>query len=147
MPSEGLSRVEQHIRACWDSLQDARLKLGMPSFEEQYGHAQDVEIVPLAVMEKRMILAAMARENGNIVHVARKLGITKKTVYRKLYEYGHPRGSELAQSPGNSRNECQSPTSGARSAMPKAMGTEEAPAPPPALILAPLSSISTCPAA
>lgn len=38
-------------------------------------------------MEKEMILSCMSRENGNMSSVAKKLGITRQTLYNKLKRY------------------------------------------------------------
>jgi len=38
-------------------------------------------------MEKEMILTWMDKENGNMSAVAKKLGITRQTLYRKLEKY------------------------------------------------------------
>ena len=39
-------------------------------------------------MEKRYILKAMEHFRGNKVQAANSLGITVKTLYNKLYDYG-----------------------------------------------------------
>lgn len=44
-------------------------------------------IVPIAELEKRMILNAIAQVNGDKMTAARMLGIGKTTLYRKLKEY------------------------------------------------------------
>jgi two-component system response regulator HydG len=51
--------------------------------------AQNVtEIVPLAEVEKNTIMGALQRLNGDKMATARRLGIGKTTLYRKLREYG-----------------------------------------------------------
>jgi DNA-binding NtrC family response regulator len=45
-------------------------------------------IVPIAELEKRTILDALAQVNGDKMLAARLLGIGKTTLYRKLKEYG-----------------------------------------------------------
>jgi two-component system response regulator HydG len=45
-------------------------------------------IEPLAVIEKRAILAAVKAMNGDKLGAAKKLGIGKTTMYRKLKEFG-----------------------------------------------------------
>ena len=45
-------------------------------------------IVPIAELEKRTILNALAQVNGDKMMAARLLGIGKTTLYRKLKEYG-----------------------------------------------------------
>jgi len=44
--------------------------------------------LPLAVVEKAVIAAAMARHGGNKSQAARALGISRKLLYSKLREYG-----------------------------------------------------------
>ena len=44
-------------------------------------------ITPLWKMEKAAILAALKKLNGDKILAARKLGIGKTTLYRKLKEY------------------------------------------------------------
>lgn len=51
--------------------------------------AQNVtEIIPLAEVEKKTILGALERLKGDKMATARRLGIGKTTLYRKLREYG-----------------------------------------------------------
>lgn len=45
-------------------------------------------ITPLAAIEKRAILDAIAATGGDKILAAKKLGIGKTTIYRKLGEYG-----------------------------------------------------------
>jgi len=45
-------------------------------------------IVPLAELEKRAILQAIEQVHGDKLEAARRLGIGKTTLYRKLKEYG-----------------------------------------------------------
>ena len=45
-------------------------------------------IVPMAEMEKQTIMNALAHLNGDKILAARRLGIGKTTLYRKLKEYG-----------------------------------------------------------
>ncbi len=44
-------------------------------------------IVPIAELERRTILDALARVSGDKMMAARLLGIGKTTLYRKLKEY------------------------------------------------------------
>ena len=46
------------------------------------------EVVPIAEMEKRAILNAIDKCGGDISKAARKLGISRATMYRKLDKYG-----------------------------------------------------------
>jgi DNA-binding NtrC family response regulator len=47
-----------------------------------------LEIVPLAELEKQAILSTIRTLNGDKLEAARRLGIGKTTLYRKLKEYG-----------------------------------------------------------
>jgi two-component system response regulator HydG len=47
-----------------------------------------VELVPLAEIERRHILRVVEASGGNKTVAAETLGITRKTLYRKLQEYG-----------------------------------------------------------
>ncbi|MBP7262544.1 MAG: sigma-54-dependent Fis family transcriptional regulator [Spirochaetia bacterium] len=68
----------------------------------QFGHASDVrtsrdsdtpagteEPLPLAEIEKRAILAALRRNGGKREATATELGITRRTLFNKLNEYGY----------------------------------------------------------
>lgn len=46
------------------------------------------EVVPLAVQERRAILDAIRKTQGDKLTAAKLLGIGKTTLYRKLKEYG-----------------------------------------------------------
>lgn len=46
------------------------------------------QIVPIAEMEKQAILSTIRQLNGDKLEAARRLGIGKTTLYRKLKEYG-----------------------------------------------------------
>lgn len=52
------------------------------------GRSLDVEIVPLAEMERQAIVAALLQVKGDKPEAARRLGIGKSTLYRKLKRYG-----------------------------------------------------------
>lgn len=49
--------------------------------------AEDSELVPLLVLERRAIFRAMRETNGDKLAAARLLGIGKTTLYRKLKQY------------------------------------------------------------
>lgn len=48
----------------------------------------DADIVPLAEMERQAILQALLQVGGDKSEAARRLGIGKSTLYRKLKRYG-----------------------------------------------------------
>jgi DNA-binding NtrC family response regulator len=51
--------------------------------------AEENELVPLEIMEKRAIFRALAETGGDKLAAARLLGIGKTTLYRKLKQYDH----------------------------------------------------------
>ena len=55
------------------------------------GQSWEVPDVPLAELERRVILAAMERKRGNVRDAAAALGIDRSTLYDKLkrYEIAH----------------------------------------------------------
>jgi two-component system response regulator HydG len=55
-----------------------------PTLESAQSHG----ILPLAEMEKRAIIQAIEQLHGDKLEAARRLGIGKTTLYRKLKEYG-----------------------------------------------------------
>jgi two-component system response regulator HydG len=50
--------------------------------------AESTETLPLTAVEKATILNALASADGNKSLASRKLGITRKTLHKKLKEYG-----------------------------------------------------------
>jgi transcriptional regulator with PAS, ATPase and Fis domain len=54
------------------------------------GGLEDGELPTMVQMEKRLIQAALQRHPNNHAEVARKLGISRSTLWRKLKEYGLP---------------------------------------------------------
>jgi two-component system, NtrC family, response regulator HydG len=57
-----------------------------PVSEDPSGEA--TETLPLTAVEKATILSALASSDGNKSLASRKLGITRKTLHKKLKEYG-----------------------------------------------------------
>ena len=54
------------------------------------------ELVPLEEVEKRYILRVLEAVGGNKTLAAQVLGLDRKTLYRKLEEYGREGGDEPA---------------------------------------------------
>jgi transcriptional regulator of acetoin/glycerol metabolism len=54
------------------------------------------EIVPLEVLERRAILHALAALDGNMSLAAKRLGLGRATLYRKLSQYGIAGGHDPA---------------------------------------------------
>jgi two-component system response regulator HydG len=48
----------------------------------------EVDIVPLAEMERQAIMQALLQVGGDKSEAARRLGIGKSTLYRKIKRYG-----------------------------------------------------------
>jgi len=75
------------------------LAIGQPSGSAEPSPADDGfafdpsgEVRPLAEIEAQMIRLALARYEGRMTVVARKLGIGRSTLYRKLKELGLDEG-------------------------------------------------------
>jgi len=60
--------------------------IAMPEIKDDTGEYDPS--VPLAELEKRYILKALSHFDGNKTQAANALGITIKTLYNKLHEYG-----------------------------------------------------------
>ncbi len=73
-------------------LEDLPVKIRGPSGVQLLSPAEPandiVEILPLAELERRAIVAALARTGGNKAEAARLLGIERPRLYRKLQKYG-----------------------------------------------------------
>ncbi len=73
-------------------LEDLPVKIRRPSGVELLSPAEPAndgeEILPLAELERRAIVAALARTGGNKAEAARLLGIERPRLYRKLQKYG-----------------------------------------------------------
>jgi transcriptional regulator with GAF, ATPase, and Fis domain len=48
----------------------------------------DTEIIPLEVLERRAIADALQKTEGNVLQTAKKLGISRTTLYQKAKKYG-----------------------------------------------------------
>lgn len=48
----------------------------------------DEDILNLSEMEKRLILKALDKHNGNVTRAAKELGIDRLALYRRLQKYG-----------------------------------------------------------
>jgi DNA-binding NtrC family response regulator len=63
-----------------------------PSEKQDFQHEDDLTMVEV---EKRMIISALEHAQGDKTQAARRLGIGKTTLYRKIKEYGfHPEKDE-----------------------------------------------------
>jgi DNA-binding NtrC family response regulator len=73
-------------------LEDLPVRIRRPSGVELLSPAEPAndgeEILPLAELERRAIVAALARTRGNKAEAARLLGIERPRLYRKLQKYG-----------------------------------------------------------
>ena len=78
------------------SLSDLPTQLQQKLLEERFAKRQDeegserheVQVTPLAELERQAILGAIRTLNGDKLKAAKLLGIGKTTLYRKLKEYG-----------------------------------------------------------
>jgi len=85
--------VERACTTCsLPTIQVNDLPTQLHDFENQAKPAdvtpQSTAITPLEEMEKQAIMNAIAVLNGDKLEAARRLGIGKTTLYRKLKEYG-----------------------------------------------------------
>jgi transcriptional regulator of acetoin/glycerol metabolism len=69
-----------------------RLGLDVPAESEFLGGSVAKAITPLAQLEKAAIMSALQQCGGDKQLAARKLGIGKTTIYRKLEQYGKKKG-------------------------------------------------------
>ena len=67
-------------------------ELELDSRERKHRNKRDhmMEIVPLDEMERQAIMRALVQLDGDKSEAARRLGIGKSTLYRKLKRYGVP---------------------------------------------------------
>jgi DNA-binding NtrC family response regulator len=49
---------------------------------------EDGEVIPLAALERELIVFAIGKYSGRMARIARALGIGRSTLYRKLRDYG-----------------------------------------------------------
>jgi two-component system response regulator HydG len=75
-----------------DYLDDQELPMlpasSAPSPQGFMSPSEATETMPLTAVEKTTILSALASADGNKSLASRKLGITRKTLHKKLKEYG-----------------------------------------------------------
>lgn len=88
---ELMNMIERAVvlsRAEWLEEQDFSIRL-TPE-QQQYKVANEIEFPdePLDEMEKRAIASMLDRTGGNKSEASRRLGITRKTLHKKLKEYG-----------------------------------------------------------
>jgi DNA-binding NtrC family response regulator len=74
------------------AVEEVELDFGLPKAPAPAGQltalGEDGEIRPLAEIEAAMIRLALERYSGRMTQVARKLGIGRSTLYRKLKDLG-----------------------------------------------------------
>ncbi|RLD41148.1 MAG: sigma-54-dependent Fis family transcriptional regulator, partial [Bacteroidetes bacterium] len=61
--------------------------LGPDNFSLQSNISKNLNIKTIEEMEQEMIIASIDKEKGNMSRVAKKLGITRQTLYNKLKKY------------------------------------------------------------
>ncbi len=78
------------LQSCYLEAQRAAqvVSTSVGSSEPQQGSTCSAAVIPIADLEKQAILNALSSSKGDRVSIARKLGIGKTTLYRKLKEYG-----------------------------------------------------------
>jgi len=71
------------------SMQPARVGLPVQAFlPPPATRLDDTEILPLDVLESRAIADALQKTEGNVLQTAKKLGISRTTLYQKAKKYG-----------------------------------------------------------
>ena len=94
-------RLRRHVRAM--PVRPAAARYGRPygvSAADQTGHMRKLEDV-----ESEIIKMAIERYSGRMSEVARRLGIGRSTLYRKLKEYGLEAGEVEANDDGDDAQE------------------------------------------
>jgi len=67
-----------------------QVRAGLPRQRALPYDADSAEIPSLSEMEERLIRRALERLDGNQTEVARKLGVSRSTLWRKMKQYGIP---------------------------------------------------------
>ena len=70
-------------------IQVSDLPTNVQSARSEIGAGGSDSVIPLDEMERQVILRALAEAGGDKLLAARKLGIGKTTLYRKLHTYQH----------------------------------------------------------
>ncbi|GIV55883.1 MAG: sigma-54-dependent Fis family transcriptional regulator [Candidatus Kapaibacterium sp.] len=81
-----MSAVRQAIAALVERLSQLQQRLPLQQQEDDV-FSRDPDDFRLDEMERRLIIAALKRFNGSRRSAARALGISERTLYRKLHEY------------------------------------------------------------
>ena len=81
-----INHLPQNILTFCRSKDAARNLAVNPPPDPKIHHLQEA-VVPIVTMEKKAILSALRRTNGDKIMAAKLLGIGKTTLYRKLKEY------------------------------------------------------------
>jgi transcriptional regulator of acetoin/glycerol metabolism len=80
-------RAVTHVGITWEDIERV-LSCIQTALRTQEHHADSSEVLPFDEVEKRAILEAIGKCNGDISKAARKLGLSRATLYRKLDKYG-----------------------------------------------------------
>ena len=78
--------IKQAFSALVERLADMPFRGPVSSEEDELGW--DKKDLSIEAMEKRMILLALKRFHGSRRNAARALGLSERTLYRKMQEYG-----------------------------------------------------------
>jgi DNA-binding NtrC family response regulator len=82
-----IKREVNYISERVDSVEESRSTVQMPSFDEE-DFEKKLEEFNLESIEKKMIELALDKYNGNRRVAAENLGISPRTLYRKISDYG-----------------------------------------------------------
>jgi DNA-binding NtrC family response regulator len=84
---ERLAKTAQKAKVPTLAVEEA-LELIQSALQSPAADRETDEVLPFVEVEKRAILAAIQKCNGDISQAARKLGLSRATLYRKLEKYG-----------------------------------------------------------
>ena len=80
--------LSARVRRCRSETCQPRCAIWQVKITQPWSRHRGHGILPLAEMEKRAITQAIEQLHGDKLEAARRLGIGKTTLYRKLKEYG-----------------------------------------------------------
>jgi len=86
---ELMNAIERAVIFSLNDYLDESLFSFISEKKDESRNREDIDILPLDEVEKRVVLEAMEKVLGNKSEAARRLGITRKTLAKKLQMYGY----------------------------------------------------------